>query len=82
MGQHVHIEAGGEAGAQHRWSCLYCGTRGPWGYQTIAVLGGAEHGEQHPDVDREAQHQDEDLDEILQNLDLPIKGNAKPESSN
>jgi hypothetical protein len=32
-----------------------------------------EHGDQHPDEDYEAQHRDEDLDEILQNLTGPIQ---------
>jgi hypothetical protein len=30
MGKKVNIEVGGETGNQHRWSCLSCGTMGPW----------------------------------------------------
>jgi hypothetical protein len=45
MGKKVNIESGGEAGNQCRWSCLYCGTMGPWTSQTIAVSTGEAHGE-------------------------------------
>ena len=29
MAEKVTIEVGGDAGTQHRWSCLSCGTMGP-----------------------------------------------------
>jgi hypothetical protein len=74
MGKKVKIQAGGEAGNQCRWSCLYCGTMGPWTSQTIAVSTGEAHGDQHRDeVHEEAQHRDEDLDEILQDMKIPIQ---------
>jgi hypothetical protein len=72
MGQKVGILVGGESGSQHRWSCLSCGTMGPWTSQTTAVMAGEAHGDQHGDeVHAVQQHRDEDLDEILQNLALP-----------
>jgi predicted acyl esterase len=73
MAKKVTIEVGGEAGTQHRWSCLSCATMGPWTHQTMAVAGGEEHGDQHPDEGHEVHHRDEDLDEILQNLTGPIQ---------
>jgi hypothetical protein len=79
MRKHVTIEVDAEDGSQHRWSCLSCGTMGPWTHQTAAVIGGEEHGDQRPDQDHEAHHRDDDLDEILQTLDLPIQDDSKPE---
>jgi hypothetical protein len=62
MGKKVNIEMGGAAETQWRWSCLYCGTMGPWTSQTIAVSTGEAHGDKHRDeVHEEAQHRDEDL---------------------
>jgi hypothetical protein len=79
MGKRVNIETGGEAGGQCRWSCLYCGTMGPWTSQTIAVSTGEAHGDQHRDeVYEEAQHRDEDLDEILQNMRIPTQSEPPP----
>jgi hypothetical protein len=83
----VKIQVGGETGGQHRWSCLSCGTMGPWTSQTIAVAAGEAHGDQHRDEAHgdqhrdEAhgdQHRDEDLGEILQNLKIPIQGDSPP----
>jgi hypothetical protein len=68
MSKKVTVETGGEAGSQHRWSCLYCGTRGPWSHQTVAMVAGADHEDQHRDEAHGVQNRDEDLDEILQNL--------------
>jgi hypothetical protein len=68
MGKKVNIEAGGETGSQHRWSCLSCGTLGPWTSQTVAVVAGEAHENQNCDEAHGEQHRDEDLDEILQNL--------------
>jgi hypothetical protein len=82
MGKKVNIEVGGETGNQHRWSCLSCGTMGPWTHQTVAVVGGEEHGDQHCDEDHGVHHPDEDLDEILQNLTIPIEGGSPPGISN
>jgi hypothetical protein len=60
MGKKVNIQVGGGAENQCRWSCMYCGTMGPWTSQTIAVVGGEAHGAQHRDeVHEEAQHRDE-----------------------
>jgi hypothetical protein len=62
MGKKVNIEMGGAAESQWRWSCLYCGTMGPWTSETIAVNTGEAHGDQHRDeVHETAQHRDEDL---------------------
>ena len=73
MGQKVDIQVGGETGRQHRWSCLVCGTMGPWTSQTTAALAGEAHGDQHRDEVHAVQYRDEDLDEILQNLAIPIQ---------
>jgi hypothetical protein len=79
MGKKVNIEMGGEAGSQCRWSCLYCGTMGPWTSQTIAISTGEAHGNQHRDeVQDVAQHRDEALDEILQNMKIPIENEPPP----
>jgi hypothetical protein len=48
----------------------------------MAVIGGEDHGEQHKDEDHEVHHRDEALDEILQNLAIPIEGDSTPEQSN
>lgn len=82
MANKLTIEVGGEAGTQHRWSCLSCGTMGPWTHQSIAVVGGEEHGCQHPDEEHEVHHRDEDLDGILQNLAIPVEGDSPPGISN
>jgi len=79
MGKQVNIQVGGETGSQHRWSCLSCGTMGPWTSQTIAVAAGEAHGDRHRDQAHEAQHPDEDLDEILQNLTVPIQSDPPPD---
>jgi hypothetical protein len=50
---------------------------GPWTSQTVAVVAGAQH---HDEV-HASEHRDEDLDEILQNLDIPIEGDSPPERS-
>jgi hypothetical protein len=42
---------------------------GPWTSQTIAVVAGEAHGDQH---------RDEDLDEILQNMKIPIQSDPPP----
>ena len=79
MSKKVNIEVRGEAGNQCRWSCLYCGAMGPWTSQTIAVGAGEAHGDLHRDlVHEEAQHRDEDLDEILQNMKIPIQSDFPP----
>jgi hypothetical protein len=79
MGKKVNIQVGGEAGNQSRWSCLYCGTMGPWTSQTIAISTGEGHGDQHHDeVHEVAQHRDEALDEILQNMKIPIQNEPPP----
>ena len=81
MGKKVNIESGGAAGDQCRWSCLYCGTMGPWTSRTIAVSTGEAHGDQHRDVvHEEARHRDEDLDEILQTMKIPIQSDLPPNS--
>src|ERR1700735_3064045 len=49
MGKKVNIEMGGAAESQWRWSCMYCGTMGPWTSQTFAVSTGEAHGDQHRD---------------------------------
>jgi hypothetical protein len=69
MGEKVNIQVVGETGSQHRWSCLFCGTMGPWTTQTIAVVTKEAHGDQH---------RDEDLDEILQNMNIPIQSVPPP----
>ena len=66
----MNIQVGGGAGDQHRWSCLSCGTMGPWTSQTIAVAAGEAHRDHHRDEAHGDQHRDEDLDEILQNLKI------------
>jgi hypothetical protein len=79
MAKKVNIQVGGEAENQCRWSCMYCGTMGPWTSQTIAVIGGEAHGDQHRDeVHEEVQHRDEDLDEILQTMKIPIQSDPPP----
>jgi hypothetical protein len=78
MGKKVNIQVGGDTGHQHRWSCLSCGTMGPWTSQTIAVAAGEAHGDQHRDEANGDQHRDEDLDEILQNLKIPIQNDSPP----
>ena len=70
MGKKVNIQVGGGAENQCRWSCMYCGTMGPWTSQTIAVIGGEAH--------EEDRHRDEDLDEILQNMKIPIQSDPPP----
>lgn len=71
VGKKVNIQVGGETGSQHRWSCLSCGAMGPWSNQTIAVVAGEAHRDQH---------RDEDLDEILQNMTFPIQSDPPPNS--
>lgn len=74
MGKKVNIQVDGGAENQCRWSCTSCGTKGPWTSQAIAVVGGEAHGDEHRDqVHEEAQHRDDDLDEILQNMKIPIE---------
>jgi hypothetical protein len=44
-----------------------------------AVSTGEAHGDQHRDeVHEKAQHRDEDLDEILQNMRIPIQSDPPP----
>ena len=79
MGKKVNIEMGGAAESQWRWSRMYCGTMRPWTSQTIAVSTGEAHGGQHRDeVHEQAQHRDEDLDEILQNMKIPVQSDPPP----
>jgi hypothetical protein len=80
MGKKVNIQVGGETESQHRWSCLSCGTMGPWTSQTVAVVAGEAHEDQHGDEAHENRHHDEDLDEVLQNLTGPIEGDPPPMS--
>ena len=75
MGKKVNIEVDG---LQHRWSCLSCGTMGPWTSQTVAVLAGKAHEDQNCDEAHGEQHRDDDLDEILQNLKIPIQSDSPP----
>ena len=47
--------------------------------KTIAVVGGEAHGDEHRDqVHEETQHRDEELDEILQNMKIPIESDPRP----
>jgi hypothetical protein len=47
--------------------------------KTIAVIDGEAHGDEHRDqVHEETQHRDEDLDEILQNMKIPIESDPPP----
>jgi hypothetical protein len=78
----VHIQEGGETGGQHRWPCLSCGKMGPWTSQTSAVISGEAHADRHRNDAHEPRHRDEDLDEILQNLALPIASDAPPKPEN
>jgi hypothetical protein len=78
VSKQVNIQMGGEAGSQHRWSCLSCGTMGPWTSQTLAAIAGEAHADEHHDDAQRAHHRDEDLDEILQNLAIPIQGDDGP----
>ena len=52
---------------------------GPWTSQTFAISTGEAYGVQHRDqVHEEAQHRDGDLDEILQNMKIPIQNEPPP----
>ncbi len=53
---------------------------GPWTSQTVAVAAGQAHGDQHRDEEHEARHRDGDLDEILQNLKVPIHSDPPPDA--
>ena len=77
MAKKVSIQVGGETGSQHRWSCQSCGTMRPWTSQTIAVAAGEAHGDQHPDHGNGDQYRDEDLDEILQNMKIPVQSDPR-----
>jgi hypothetical protein len=47
--------------------------------KTIAAVGGEAHGDEpRHQVYEEAQHRDEDLDEILQNMKIPIESDPPP----
>ena len=74
----MDIQVGGDTGGQHRWSCLSCGTMGPWTSQTLAAVAGEAHADEHHDEARGAHHRDEDLDEILHNLAIPIEDDNGP----
>jgi hypothetical protein len=51
---------------------------GPWTSQTVAVVDGEAHGDQHGVEPPGDLHRDEDLDEVLQNLRIPIQGDPPP----
>jgi hypothetical protein len=51
---------------------------GPWTSQTVAVVAGEAHDDQNCDEAHGEQHRDEDLDEILQNMKIPIQSDPPP----